>query len=156
LELPFVKLLDHERPVLALHKELADNPELFAEVIRWSFKPASEENEVEPDLPEEALRNRAEIGWELLHRMATCPGEAPDGTIDGKGLIAWIDQAKGHLSANDRLGIGLDRIGDVLGRTKAGDDGIWPCEPVRDAIEHVSDDRLSTSVRTSRSNARGV
>lgn len=88
--------------------------------------------------------------------MATCPGEALDGTIDGKRLIAWIDQAKRHLSANDRLGIGLDRIGDVLGRTKAGDDGIWPCEAVRDAIEHASDDRLSTSVRIGRSNARGV
>ena len=45
LEVPYIKILDHYRPELALHREVTREPSLFADVISWAFTRADRQPE---------------------------------------------------------------------------------------------------------------
>jgi hypothetical protein len=52
--------------------------------------------------------------------------------------------------------VGDSCIGQFLGRSPVGKDGIWPCEPLREALEKVGTPRISNGMMTGVFNDRGA
>ena len=60
---------------------------LFAEVIKWIYKPKSENvEETEENMPQEFKEQRAHLAWELLHTWKTIPGSDSSGRINYQKL----------------------------------------------------------------------
>ena len=146
-------LEDTDRPPRGLHQALAESPDFFAEVLGWVFKPRSAPpREEAPD--DEVVRGR--LGYALLESWRTAPGTRDDGSIDATRLNAWVDAARSRVEAEDRSGVGDDRIGHVLSFAAPDADGTWPPLPVRDLIERVESDSLDVGIAIGVTNQRGA
>ena len=73
LYLPILARVGSGRPPKMLHQQLSNDPEFFAEVIKWISKSENVE-ETEEDMPQELKEQRAHLAWELLHTWKTIPG----------------------------------------------------------------------------------
>lgn len=147
--LPMFRMRD--RP-LVLHRLLVERPSLFVEVVTVVYKP--EHGEAEP--LEEGARRLATSAYELLEGLRTLPGQAGD-KIDGEKLLAWCMEVRELATKADRLSMAEQRIGQVLARALADpNDGAWPHEAVRVAIEKMASDRLERGLSLARVNQRGV
>jgi transcriptional regulator with XRE-family HTH domain len=153
LEFSYLPLLRHgDRPAKVLHRQLATQPEFFAEVLRVVFRGDDEEARALSD--QEQVRAR--LAFELLHSWKRPPGLSENGEFDGTVLRDWVLLAR-HLAAEThRAAIGAQQIGSVLRYVPAGPDGVWPPEPVRDLIEELEDGELELGLQIEIRNSRGV
>ena len=148
-----------------LHRELAQNPKFFVDMLSLAFRGRGEE----PTELSDAEQNRASSAHTLLESWRTVPGQNDDGTIDAEALDAWIDEARRLLREANRSEVGEQYIGRVLryGPDPAvvssdmldGDDPpprVWPAEVIRDVIERVESDDLETGFALEVYNSRGT
>ncbi|OZC01309.1 hypothetical protein [Rubricoccus marinus] len=150
-----------------LHRELAENPEFFVQILSFAFRGRGEE----PTELTEAEQNRASNAHTLLESWRTVPGQGDDGTIDAQVLDAWVDEARRLLSEANRSEVGDQYIGRVLrygpepeavfsgtpeGDTDAPRQRVWPAEAIRDVIERVASEDLETGFALEVYNSRGT
>lgn len=155
LEIPFVGILEHSRPNLALHREVAANPATFADVISWAYKRSDGTIEDE-QLSDNQRHNRARIAWDLLHHSRTLPGQQRDGSIDAEALKEWIKQSRQLCQGRTRGDIADEVIGQILSSAPVGQDGVWPCEPVRDVLDEIRSKYMGRGFIIGKMNLRGV
>lgn len=149
LYLPMFRM--REKP-LVLHRLLAERASLFVEVLVAVYKP--EHGEAEP--PDESSQRLAMSAYELLEGLRTLPGQTDD-KVDVETLLAWCLEVRELAAKADRLPMAEQRIGQLLSRAPADpDDGAWPHEAVRVAIEKMASDRLERGLSIGRVNLRGV
>jgi hypothetical protein len=55
-----------------------------------------------------------------------------------------------------RAEIGDQKIGQILAAALVGDDGIWPCAAVREALEDVASPEIATGMAIGVYNSRGM
>lgn len=153
LEWFFFPLLENygESPRL-LHKELAQNPSFFVELISLIFK--SENDEIE-DQPSD-LEGRATQAYRLISSWHTCPGENFDGTLEKGVLQDWVSKARAELHNSGRGIIGDQQIGQALAESPHGTDGVFPHEFVREIIEDLSNQEIERGFEVRVFNNRGV
>jgi hypothetical protein len=148
-----------------LHRELAQNPKFFVDMLSLVFRGRGEE-------PTELTRteqNRASSAHTLLESWRTIPGQGDNGAIDAEALNAWVDEARRLLSKANRSEVGDQYIGRVLRYgpdpvvvpSDASDaDGtplrVWPAEVIRDVIERVESEDLETGFALEVYNSRGT
>lgn len=156
LEIPFIEFLDLDRPHFALHDEVVSDPGVFSDLVTWSFRRSDSTVEDEEELSENERTNRSTYASQLLRSVKRVPGQAPEGTIDSKRLIGWVQKARELCKANDRLDIGDFVIGELLANSPVGKDGVWPCEEVRDVLETVSSRKIARGFESAKMNLRGV
>jgi len=152
LEWAFLPLLGEHRPPRLLVRELARDPEFFANVVTLVFKARSEE-------PREATKEEAalaQLGYTLLHDWRQVPGRREDGTVDAEALASWVAKAREVLSVRDRLAIGDVMIGQALSSSTADENGIWPCTAVRELIDEIRSNDLEDGIVVGVRNSRGV
>ena len=159
LEFAFIDIFDdgEARPA-NLEKEIARNPELFVQAVGFSFK-RSDNNEDPPELrldDSDQKSNRAHAAYKLLDVVAPIPGSKDDGTIDSAELVRWIEQARAGCAAIAREDVGDQMLGKLLSHAPADGDGVWPCMPVRDALEKVMTEHIGRGLHTALFNSRGV
>jgi hypothetical protein len=94
--------------------------------------------------------------FEVLHELKRTPGAREDGTVDSSVLISWLVDVRERFKAVGRLGVGDARIGELLGRSHPGADGIWPNEAVRDALETCASERMLRGIEIGIFNNRGA
>ncbi len=153
LEWAFLPLLGRkERTPKILHRELARNPNFFAEIVALVYRAEGEE----PRESTEQEQARAGQGDELLKSWRTVPGKKEDGSIDLDTLKEWIKNAQKATSQISRRVIGDHIIGEVLSASPVGTDGAWPHEAVRDVIEEASSIDLERGFEIGLYNRRGV
>ena len=155
LEMPFVQIIREYRPDLALHRVVGKDPSLFADLIAMAFKRADgkDDNDSE-DHPSEAL---GMFAYNLLFNLRGAPGMMDDGTIDSETLTEWVSEARRLCKERDCRDNGDQQIGAVLANAPVGDDGVWPCEPVRDLLDDLSSpSHIGIGFRVGRCNQRGV
>ena len=140
---------------LALHRQLARDPALFAEVIAAIYR-AHSENTAEEHTTTEQETLRASVAYDLLSSWHTMPGAMPDGSIDAAVLNAWVDDAMARCIACDRQAVGEQQIGQVLACSPNGEDGVWPCAPVRDLVERIRSRDVERGISIGKFNERGV
>lgn len=156
LEVPFIEILDHTRPNLALHQEVVSEPEAFCSLVTWTFRRSDGTVEDEQILSETERSNRAARAWRLLRSVGRVPGQRSDGTVDGSFLVDWVTKAREFCREADRRDIGDRAIGELLANSPVGRDGIWPCEEIRDALEAIRTRDLARGFETGKHNLRGV
>ena len=150
-EMYFLSLLRHARLPTTLHKQIASSPQFFTELLTYVYK-ARRAEPAEPS-PEGAALARA--AYDLLQSWRQIPGESESG-INARQLRTWFSEAHSLYSAIDRREIGDQSVGQVLSHSRAGSDGAWPEEAVRDLVEQVRSDDLETGIAVGVANNRGV
>ena len=159
LEFLFIEVLDRsEHGIRNLEAQLAETPALFIQALALAFKRNDGgEDPAEWRLPNS--ENRATVvhaAYALLTNASRIPGAQADGSIDLGKLKAWLEQVRSLAREYGRTGIGDDMIGRLLSHCLPGDDGIWPCEPVREAIDDVGSQEIATGMLVGIRNARGA
>jgi hypothetical protein len=157
LEWLYIRLLGsvgRSRPPKLLHQEASNNPEFFAEVIRYIFK-SKEGDEEESNLPDEQEQPVAEMCNELLNSWLGCPGMSESGHIDDNILQDWIDKARIIAAKDRRSEIADVYIGHALAHsTKNGK--TLPQEAVCHAIDRLNNADINRGFEIEIGNMRGV
>lgn len=151
LEFAYFRLLQHDREPRALNQSLASDPALFVDLVRRTFRGASE-----PRHQRKRVDPLTEQAWWVLRCWHGFPGRQEDGTLEEATMQAWIKQARLQLSDLDRADIGDELIGQTFAHAPVDADGIWPPAPVRDLIESIGSRYLENGAITGRLNSRGV
>ena len=162
LYLPLLARVGSGRPPKMLHRELSNNPEFFAEVIKCIYRPRNEnkeeeeKKEEEKSLPQKLIEQRARRTWGLLHSWKTAPGSDSNGQMTYEKLKSWIDKARELCEKLDRKEGGDSHIGQVLAHTKTEDKDVLPPEPVCKIIDEIKSDDLDNGFSVGIYNKRGA
>lgn len=159
LEYQFIDIFGDEgqRPE-HLEKALCESPELFVQMCAFAFK-RSDDGVDPPELipaSEEQKSNRAHAAYHLLKTAARIPGTDKNGVIDQAALEKWIADVRAGCGGIARQDIGDQMIGQLLSHAPAAADEVWPCVPVREALEHLITEQLSRGLEVALYNSRGV
>ena len=141
-----------------LERQIAESPALFVQVVALAFK-RSDDREDPPESRVDDPAQRASLAsaaYRLLDRITRIPGTDSDGNVSTAALLQWLTEVRRLLQDQARVEIGDDRIGNLLSKAPVGDDGVWPCVPVRDAMEAIGSEEMSQGFKTGVHNARGA
>lgn len=146
-------MLGYDPDAQTLHHTLAEDPKFFVEVLSMVFRPRSDD---EPDQPSEQEKAAAENAFRLLHSWSTCPAIDDQGEVTLERLRDWVSTARSLLAERKRVEIGDEQIGQALASAPADPGGSWPCQPVRDLLEELQNDRIDRGLEIRVFNNRGV
>jgi hypothetical protein len=140
-----------------LNSLIARDPDFFAQLIRWTFRPRGNVQEATPEktLDEEA-QTRARQAYDLLSSCRVVPGTCEDGTCDSSTLKTWVDRARKLCADSGHTDIADQEIGKVLSWSAADSDGLWPIRAVRETIERLESRHLEIGLQIGIQNGRGV
>ena len=163
LELAYIDALverwerGEQRGIPNLESYLNDHPELYVQAIVWTYK-RRDEGDDPPALraPEEKISHFAELGHKLLDGIARLPGRNNRGELNADLLLKWVKTVRNRCEELGRSEIADVCLGQLLARTSAGKDGVWPCEIVRHVMEEVRSPDMMRGAHTERYNSRGV
>lgn len=153
----FLNALVHTKHgIRNLEKQIEQSPGDFVHLVSLLYRrddgtEDADRNQPKP-LREEVLHNV----FRALRELKRTPGTKDDGTVDPTRLLAWLVDVRERLKAVGRLDVGDSQIGELLGRSKPGADGIWPNEAVRDALEACASDRILRGMEIGLFNNRGA
>ena len=159
LEFLFIRALDRSKHgIRNLEAQLSETPTLFMQALALAFgRNDGREDPAEWRLPNSDNRTAlARAAYALLTSASRIPGTQTDGSIDLKQLKAWMEQVRSLAREYGRAEIGDDMIGRLLSHCSEGEDGVWPCEPVREAIDDVGSLEIATGMLVGVRNARGA
>ncbi len=156
LYLPILARVGGTRPPRNLHQELSMNHEFFAEVIKWIYKPANENNNEEEELSIELKEQRARLAGKLLYTWKIVPGSDCSGKIDYQKLKTWIEKTREVCKKQYRLRVCDEHIGQVLVNAMPDENGNWPPEEVCRIIDEVGSKDLDNGFIVGLFNKRGM
>ena len=136
-----------------LEAELNDNPSLFCAAVRMAYKGKHDPRDVE--LSEEQKR-AAKNARTFIDALSSVPGVDEHGAIRAEKLKAWISEARRLSENTGHRAVLDDRVGEILAHAPPADDGVWPCEPVREAVNDLYSADMAQGISIGRYNARGV
>ena len=154
LEIPLIPALERFRPNLVLHREVLNQPSLFAEVVSWAFKRSDEQTEEIVD--ERELRNRATLAYQIISGLRGLPGQLESNEINPEKLDTWVSEVRRLCKERAREAIGDEKIEKVLANSPVGADSAWPCEPVRDLLDNLRSSHIGHGLMIGKFNLRGV
>lgn len=166
LEYYYLPILNGPREPRALHRELARKPELFVTAVTSVYKMDSEpdtditaalDGTETSGMTDEQLRF-SDAAWRLLDGwQGPLPGTTAGSDLPTTEAVqAWVDQVRTKLAACGRSQIAPVVIGEALAAPITDPDGTWPCEAVRNVIEHEQSDDIDAGLHMKRRNQRGV
>jgi hypothetical protein len=153
LEWAYLLLLKYTRQPHAIYERLAQDPDLFADIVCHAYRAKGDTRPRRADETAEAHILRC---WSILQDWRRLPGTQKDESVDAAALSSWVQQSRTLLLERDRADIGDQCLGQLLSGSPVGADGAWPCEAVRSVIEATKSKHLDTGVEIGRFNARGV
>ncbi|WP_200419546.1 hypothetical protein [Streptomyces sp. Y2F8-2] len=157
LEWQLLPALGFDAKAPILHKTLVEDPEAFADLVTWSFRPsATSEEDTADAVEQENGRNIANHAYRALHALRTCPGLTAEGTLDPVALRTWVMTARAELAARDRAAVGDVQIGQVLAFAPRDQDDFQIPEAVRDLLEEINSSDLERGLSIGIYNKRGV
>ncbi|MER3376536.1 MAG: hypothetical protein RIM83_17995 [Allomuricauda sp.] len=148
-------LLSHDsiyKPKL-LHKELANNPAFFVEVLELAYKSDSKSENQNVEISDE-IRNRSIHAYDLLKSWKQIPGANTEGKIDKKSLWNWIDYVREKAKESGRLDVADSEIGKVLAAFPEKEEP-WPPIEICEVIETIDTRSLKSSFSSATFNKRG-
>lgn len=163
LEMPFIQLLcnhgyrNHER-TLAVHRELARDPELFIQLVQWRYRRRDGGNEpAHADLTQERREVLSNLAYHALEGWNEVPGCSADGVIVEGIFNEWAENALRLAVEVDRREVAEIHIGGLLARfarQRSWDDWLPVC--VLDFLNRPDNSGLRDRIDLGVSNARGV
>jgi len=150
----------HENPpVKTLHHELQQNPTFFVDIVSMAFLPhhrdRNNDEENRPTGGSDRERN-ARNATRLLDSWTWNLTTDTDEDSELSALLKWVADAIEKLRDADRLVIGEQIIGQMLGSITDSRDKMRPAKIVRYLLEEVRRPDIETGVELSLINSRGV
>lgn len=159
LEFLFIGALVHgERGIPNLERQVAESPALFMQAMALLYR-RSDDGEDPPEWRIDDPERRSSVASAALHlldHVKRIPGTDRDGNINAAALTTWLAEVRQLCVQYGRTKIGDHCIGHLLSRAPAGQDGIWPCRPVCEALEAIASPDIADGFVIGAHNARGV
>ncbi len=159
LEFKYIQALDHtEHGIPNLQRQLAKSPSLFMQIIALTYK-RSDDGEDPPEWGISKLEHNEALlsaAYAVLDRMKYIPGRDQTGNIDIEKLRAWLTEVRSLCLKHGRAKIGDQIIGQILATAPIGEDGVWPCEPVRAVLEEIGSQDIAVGMGVGVYNLRGI
>ena len=162
LEWPFAKILgdDIGRQIgepLAIHRALQGDPSLFALLVSFLYKrddgTADPGREKLAEGQKEAMLGNAR---QVLHSWHLLPGLNEDGSLDSRTLSDWVGAARKQCAATNHVTGGDLQIAEILAKSPADPDSIWPHRAIRDVVEGLQNQVVERHIQIAVRNNRGV
>ena len=159
LEFMFITTLeDSKHGIPNLERQVAESPALFVQVLALAFK----RNDDGQDPPEWRIENPerrdglAIAAYSLLEQIERIPGTESEGMVNAEKLLDWIEEVRRLCAEHGRVEIGDQKIGELLSKAPAEEDGSWPCLPVCKAMERITSQQIGDGFEIGVLNGRGV
>lgn len=147
----------HNYGIPNLERYVEAYPELFVQAIAWSYKRSDGATDpTEFQVSPERVQTMAERGYKLLEAIKRIPGHNDLSELKTNRLAKWIATVRQSCAELDRTDVADICIGKMLSCAPVGEDGVWPCEPVRDVLEDVRSESMLSGVHNGVYNSRGV
>ncbi|RNA66210.1 HigA family addiction module antitoxin [Alteribacter keqinensis] len=159
LEFQFIDAFSREEDTIPnLEKHLEDNPELFVQAIVMAYKrDDGNEDPIEFRPKNQHVKEQlANAAFQLLDKLSFIPGHNSEGELDSELIIKWVKKVRQLSLELSRKDICDVCIGNLFSKAPIGEDGIWPCQPVRIALNNILNDRISRGLMTGMYNSRGA
>ena len=140
-----------------LERYVEMHPELFVQAVVWAYK--RHDNGVDPPelrVAPENIKHMAQRAYKLLEGLKRIPGHDDLGELKTDQLAKWVKTVRDSCKELARGEIGDICIGRLLSSAAVGNDGVWPCEPVRQVLEDLRSNSVIRGAQVGRYNARGV
>ena len=141
-----------------LGRRIAESPLIFVQLLALLYK-RSDEGQDPPEWhiqdPEQRSRTTATV-MHLLDQLHCLPGTRTDGRLDTDALLDWMIDVRRLSAEYGRAGIGEERIGGLLSKAPAEEDGTWPCRPVCEVLQRVGTPDIRTGFAIGVCNQRGA
>ncbi len=140
-----------------LEKYVEAHPEFYVQAIVWTYRRKDGgEDTAEWKVAPELVKRYAENGHKLLDGLNHIPGHDDLGILQAEKLVAWIKKVRNACMELARIEVADICLGRLLSGAPAGKDGVWPCEPVRQAMEEVHSKDMMQGAHTGLYNLRGA
>jgi len=163
LEFAYIEALAHrwsyrkQQGIPNLERYIEMHPELFVQAVVCAYKRDDDETDPpELQVPPEDKKQMAQRSYRLLEGLKRIPGHNDLGTLETYQLTKWIKAVRDSCSQLARGEIGDICIGKLLSAAPVGNDGVWPCEPVRQVLEDLRSRSVMRGAHTGLYNSRGV
>lgn len=150
LELNYRGLLDWKN-MICLKRSLELSPKLFADMISIIYKKDATEEQEQSKYDKSVITSV----WALYNDAKFCPAESK-GIVDRESLFAWIVEFKELLQKQCQTRLFTHCLGRIFAYAPAGEDGYYPHESIREAIQKYGDKSLENEYVVSVFNQRGV
>ncbi|MCP4049866.1 MAG: hypothetical protein GY730_04085 [bacterium] len=147
------RMKDFEPKILT--EQISKDPSFFVQLVKWAYKRNDGISDMEKDLTEDLITQRARKACNILNLIKTLPGQSSS-LIEKNKLMDWVLKARSLLEDADRTEIGDQTIGQYLSKSPEGDDNIWPHESIRHVIEAIKSKHLDIGLELGKRNSRGV
>lgn len=140
-----------------LERYIEEHPEMFVQAIVWAYK-RKDRGEDPPEFRvTEGREHLAKHGYRLLEAIERIPGQDKATEEEQREKLAeWVAAVRKSCAELDRAAIADVCLGKLLSNAPAGKDGVWPNEVVRDVMEDLQSEDVSSGAHTGLYNARGV
>lgn len=159
LEFIYIDAIEQARgKATNLERQLAKSPLLYVQILSYLYRRVDggdDPAEWRIQNPELATAT-ASRAHSLLTHIRHLPGTKADGSVDETALIAWIEETRRLAKDFGRLESADEMIGELLYSKQIGTDGIWPSDPVREALEHVRSRAMARGMSLATYNGRGA
>ena len=159
LEFLFIKALDDsEHGIPNLESQIAQTPMVFVQALAFAFKRSDDGEDPEEwtiDNPDRR-ENIASAAYRLLDQIRKIPGADDGGRINGATLVSWLGEVRRLCHEYGRADIGDHCLGQLLAKSPGGENGIWPCETVCEAMETIASQELGRGFHIGVLNSRGA
>jgi len=140
-----------------LERYVEAHPELFVQAVAWRYKRNDGgADPAEIQAPPERVKDMAERGYKLLDAIGRIPGYDDLGVLKADRLGKWIATVRKSCAELSRTEIADLWLGELLANAPVGEDGVWPCEPVRQVMEDIQSETMMRGAHTGVYNSRGV
>tara|TARA_R110000751_G_scaffold8822_2_gene33921 strand:+ start:2294 stop:6379 length:4086 start_codon:yes stop_codon:yes gene_type:complete len=158
LEFIYLRVLrNSEHGIPNLEKQISATPSLYVQALAFAFKRSDEEQDLEEfQVAPERVADMARSAYELLDSVGRIPGAANDGNINADVLKDWLKDVRRQATDIARADIADDRIGQLLSKSPADEDGVWPCRAVCEAMEWMSSAKVGSGFVVGTHNSRGI
>lgn len=140
-----------------LERYVEAHPEVFVQAIAWTYQ--RKDGAADPaqfQVSPERVNAMAKRGYKLLESVERLPGHNDIGELEADRLANWIANVRKSCAKLGRADIADICIGRVLSCAPVGEDGVWPCEQVRDVLEDIQSETMVRGAHTGTYNSRGV
>jgi addiction module HigA family antidote len=159
LEFLFIDALDDsEHGIPNLESQIAESPAIFVQAVALAFK----RSDAGEDPPEWRIENSeqkvavATAAHRLLDQIRKIPGTDANGVIAVAALSVWLAEVRRLCREYARAEIGDQCLGQLLSRSPAGENGVWPCDPVCQAMEEIASPHIGIGFEVGTRNSRGA
>lgn len=136
-------LQDTKRGLRALSNLVADDPALIVQAVEGAYLRDDRAPEAKSDEDGEFRAWRVQHWWSILEHCRRGPATDEAGAVDPILFDAWMTKAVSELDEVGRVQNGLRVIGELVGRTRIEEDGLWPSPALAPVLECWADESFA-------------